>query len=423
MQKADARELHHDETLGLMKSRVLRTIFAIALCWSWLGAASFGEPKAATQGDLPKPEVIVFCDHSSIQENDELIVDLWFSNTTDVELSKVVLHVDSPAFLRWYTVDTTGKKEAVSDQGEPWTFGPVKPGAISTCRLSLKSGSDIQVGDFSLLFAFEYEWSAGGATRAAMVSSEKTLRVNLFGSDAIAGIPLALAGFIVPGLFCWLAARLFKVPGTIELPLGDRMIYSVLISILFVVAGRWISVLEITNGIGAKKLSYLAAAGILLGVLIGVVWKWWSAAQEARLIQEDDSAETVLLKLLRKNQSGKKPKVTVELADGRRYAGSAFYRGPSATIILVGWCKISQRSVKPPVLDQMRSLAKDSKYSQLLELAINSHASLSWDGVVEWLPDGSQNYSESAFKKWDHVKANDQPEPEAAEYPPVRLIE
>jgi hypothetical protein len=68
------------------------------------------------------------------------------------------------------------------------------------------------VGDFNFLFTFEYEWPQQNSLQQSFVVVEKTLKVSLLGSDSVAGIPVGLAGFIVPGLiFWWIVAR-FNVP-------------------------------------------------------------------------------------------------------------------------------------------------------------------------------------------------------------------
>jgi hypothetical protein len=78
--------------------------------------------------------------------------------------------------------------------------------ASIAARSSLKhevyfhTGATTDVDEYNLLFRVPYQWQAQKQAAASFVRAEKVVKVNFPGNESVAGVPLALAGFIIPGL-------------------------------------------------------------------------------------------------------------------------------------------------------------------------------------------------------------------------------
>lgn len=261
-------------------------------------ASGSAEPQTAKES-VTKPVASIFFERQTIRENDSVAVSLWFSNEGNLNLKEVELFIEAPDFLSWQD------ESCQSAIGKPLSLGPVKANSVLTRKLCIKTGSDVSVGSFNIAFSFAYRWEANGLTYQSVLVSEKTLASTLFGSDTVAGVPLNLAGFVVPGLFFWLVLSLLKVPGSMQLPLGDKMIYSVVVSIGIVGLAGWFKRIDTSGGIGIVRLARLAAVGIVLGLAVSGGYYVARAVRRrrarTRVIDAYDDPDVVLEKILRQN--------------------------------------------------------------------------------------------------------------------------
>jgi hypothetical protein len=161
-----------------------------------------------------------------MRENDQLQAKILISNEWDKPLADVVLRVTAPTFLSWSDTSCAEWKGATQGAANIGTVGANDFREVTVC---LKSGSDILVGDFNVSFTCEYSWPIGQARGRSFVTADKTVKSSLLGSDTVAGVPIALAAFIVPGLFFWLVLERFKVPWNVGSALGDKLVYSVVV--------------------------------------------------------------------------------------------------------------------------------------------------------------------------------------------------
>jgi hypothetical protein len=268
---------------------------------------------AKSVAESPKPTTTVSFERQALRENDTTAVEVWLNAESEPEITSVALDISSPDFLEWFDASCSqklaGKDIALEPAGSKSTFHK---------RLCLKSRSDITAGEYNILFVFKYQWNKDKESRTALTSSEKSLKVNLLGSDSLAGIPLALAGLIVPGFCFLLILRACKVVGTEGV---DLMIHGVVVSLGFiglakllrrVVAGwGWtgfaqkLHYLDASSNVSVDKLIWLAAFGAGLGGLVALAYYSYKGIKTRRMlafeIKAGDDDSTVLYKLLRKD--------------------------------------------------------------------------------------------------------------------------
>lgn len=343
-------------------------------------------PSPAASPPTP-PTVTVSLERSVIREEDNVPVNIWLTNPGSQALNEVQVSITSPGFLTLSTSQCAGTlvKSAVK-------FGSVPANSSTSCTLNLVTTKDkeIVVGDYNLLFTFQYQWQDNNGVHGSVVTTEKPVKVNLLGTDSVAGIPLALAGFIIPGLFFWIAIRLFKVPWGVDLPLGDKTIYSIIISSLFMAVGAWYDYFNVNNGISLNKLLKLAGAGFAAGVVLAIAYHVWARRQrkkrEANRISFNDSEAVIFGKALELNSNynpGKlrrllalifpraayrKPVTLVRLSDKTEYVGS-FAVTDEESVVLLGWFSINPAGANQATLTEAKRLEEQGKILELYRFA------------------------------------------------------
>lgn len=345
-------------------------------------------PSPSPAASPPTPPIVtVSLERSVIREEDNVPVNIWLTNPGSQALNEVQVSITSPGFLTLSTSQCAGTlvKSTVK-------FGSVPANSSTSCTLNLVTTKDkeIVVGDYNLLFTFQYQWQDNNGVHGSVVTTEKPVKVNLLGTDSIAGIPLALAGFIIPGLFFWIAIRLFKVPWGVDLPLGDKTIYSIIISSLFMAVGAWYDYFNVNNGISLNKLLKLAGAGFAAGVVLAIAYHIWARRQrkkrEANRISFNDSEAVIFGKALELNSNynpGKlrrllarifpraayrKPVTLVRLSDKTEYVGS-FAVTDEESVVLLGWFSINPAGANQATLTEAKRLEEQGKILELYRFA------------------------------------------------------
>jgi hypothetical protein len=262
-------------------------------------------------------------------------------------LQNVRLEISAPKFTHWHekTCDTSLIANNTLNEAE------IAAHKTAPYKLCVTTDNEIEVGDFNTLFSLTYEWNINGVTKQSLVTTEKTIKVNLFGSESVAGVPLALAGFLVPGLFFWIFVRLWKVPWDQEA--SKEIIYSVLISVVVIGLGYylkqelpnwwWLKYLDIRNGISVTKLFALAATGIVLGNIVGASYYAWQRWKKARIISPSDTLITKVLKIGNQNSKYLHPKTTIRLKGTSEEVVGSLAATNSGTVWLIGWFKVDIR--------------------------------------------------------------------------------
>lgn len=219
----------------------------------------------------PAPALTISLQSSSLEIGDNSRVTIGLVNNSAYALYDLKLTMAAPEFVRLGAngADTVASYSSFLKSGLP-----------------LKISDHGKVGDFALLFTLTYHWKEGKQDHQGQVSVEKPLKIGLFGTDRVVGVPLAFAQFIVPGLFFLFILRIFGVARDKELGADDKIIVSVLISVtcLFIVdliakysGWAWTKQFDPDAPISVQKLFYLAFSGAVLGLLVTL---WWAARKK-----------------------------------------------------------------------------------------------------------------------------------------------
>ena len=323
-----------------------------------IAALATATPATATPTPFPtppKPTLAVVLQRQAIREDDELEAQVWISNDWDKPISDVTLQLNTPAFLSWARATCADwKRNSYQQNLQGTNLGAINGNDFRITTICLKSASDIMVGDFNVSFTCRYAWPMGAATGHSFVTTEKTLKSNLLGSDSVAGVPIALAAFIVPGLVFWLVIGWLQVPWNIGSALGDKLIYSVIVSVVLLWLISWLAT-DLSGSIGLSKLFWFAAAGAFAGGVIGGadhLARWWIRRQKQQQAAIADAAEVkvgdeplvVLEKLLNKYPDGRKPRAVVKSGE-TQYTGSLMEE-TAELVAIAGWFRIAKDNIQ-----------------------------------------------------------------------------
>ncbi len=328
---------------------------ALILLYATTSAFKAETPPPPEPEKAPTPQWTISLERGTLRENDHLPIRVVLSNPSDKALSNVNLRWnDLPGEVVMYaascgevTADPT-KYQKASQVAIGSLPAQSDTGSIDAVDLCLTSAA-VMNGDYNLLFTLRYDWPAKQGLAHGVLSSEKVIKTAFLGTDSLAGVPLALVGFIVPGLLFWLALDWWKTPWRIEGPtLGDKTVYSILVSLLLIAVASWWPCwefswwpclkkdLDITQGLSMRKLEYLVLLGAVAGMVIGGTDRWIRHIRTRDALQPTDDDLTLLIKLLRLNMGKNQPKTRVTLNSGQIFEGSIGARGPTHTF-LVGW--------------------------------------------------------------------------------------
>jgi hypothetical protein len=356
-----------------------------------------------TPPEMPPPAILVSFGRLSLRESDREQVELWLSNNSDQSLQNVTVEIATPKFVHWHQNSCDAQ-----EFGRSLNVGEIKPRSTVTHKLCLTTDSEINVGDFNALFTVKYEWDAGGARRQSFVSSEKTLKVNLLGSESVAGVPLALAGLIVPGMFFWIFLRLWGVP--LDKDFGKELIYSVLVSLALIASSYllrllfdsdWLKYFDISSGIGLNKLLTLAATGFVLGNFFGFLYYRWQRYKKSLLIAPTDIFIKRVEKIVRQNPGRLRPKTTVTLKTGGTFVGSLHATNNGITW-LVGWFSINlaAHANDADFIKKMRGYAEKNDYLNMLRLARQKNIELTTTDTIKEIAAGGAQTPRGMGQNW-----------------------
>jgi hypothetical protein len=208
----------------------------------------------------------------------------------------------------------------------------------------------------------------------------------------VAGIPLALAGFIVPGLLFWLFVKAFGARLAAS-GLSDQMVYSVMVSVGIIALGAWLRRWDVSSGVSIGRLITLGVTGAVLGLIAGVIdlgvrkfiayLNGEKAKQElrqrfAQQIDERDTEASLLGKLLELPAERRLEQPIFVLKNGQSYLGALGARtraidedgGNERTVCsLVGSFAIDFTHAQGDILIRMTALRDERKLRELVQLA------------------------------------------------------
>jgi len=305
----------------------------------------------------PKPGLVVAFDRQLLRREQSIKATIWVSNDSEKTLSSSQINIASPSFLEWHDQSPDGKVVTL-----PLQLGPLPLHKSHSVVLFATLKDTFDVGDFNLLFIVPYTWQAGRSQQESVVWVEKSIKVDIFGTDNVLGVPLVFASFVLPGLFWLITMRLiFKVPFAQTPEKDDKLIFSVMVSAMIIATATFIRhwrdwpLLEnfsLNSQVGPEKLFYLMLVGVALGVAWGSVYRFlrfWQTREALRLEKErridiNDDDATLLNKILLLNPAYNGTPVMVCLKNGCKYSGF-HYAVTSQTVYLVGAFKVEKENL------------------------------------------------------------------------------
>jgi len=352
---------------------------ALVLLFATGSAFKTVAPPAPEPEKAPTPQWTISFERGTLRENDHLPIRIVVSNPSDKALSNVILTwSDLPGEVVMYA---TACDKVIADPTQYQKANQVPIGslpaqsdgksieAVDLCLTSQAVTND----DYNLLFTLRYDWTTNQGVAHGVLTTEKAIKSAFLGTDSLAGVPLALAGFIVPGLLFWLALDWWKTPWRIEGPtLGDKTVYSILVSLLLIAMVSWAprlkADLDITQGLSLRKLEYLALLGAVAGMLVGGFDRWIRHILTGRSLQSANDDITLLIKLLRLNVGHSQPKTRVTLKNGEVYEGSLGGQS-STTTFLVGWYNFHQDKARQAESKKIAEAITRKDFPRAAELA------------------------------------------------------
>ena len=322
------------------------------LCLFFLFPAGFSHPAysqspaaprqkdAPQQPTPPQPTLTVSFERSSLEIGDSMQVVLQLVNNSPIALSAIRVVVDAPEFIQLQ--DRQGPVPGTIDLPDLQPFSAIYRRQV-IARVLAKG----QVGDFNLVFTLSYKWTANKEQHESLMVQEKPLKIGLFGTDKIIGIPLAFAQFVVPGLFFLFILRIFKVSGGKDQGTDEKIIISVLISVLclFMVylyrglaTGKWSDRVDPGNTISVGRLFFLALAGALLGLAVVAGWyarqEYIRRKKNALAFTGDETNARLLWKALQLNPKYEGFPWQFTAKDGTVFIGSHYFETEFSYVLL-----------------------------------------------------------------------------------------
>jgi hypothetical protein len=318
----------------------------------------------------------------ALGESDAVYVQTWFRNETANVLTGLNVEILGPGFLEWHDQDCSGPVIT-----NPFPLDVPAPYAFVEHRFctKIKPHDEVKIGEFNILFIYHDQWKEGETLKQSMLPVEKPLKIVLLGNDNIVGIPLGLAGLVVPGLFFWFVVGLWKAPWGVGLALGEKLFYSIIVSAVFVVIGTWLPhrswlpSMDALKGISLSRLGQLAMTGIITGLIAGGFDKgfrlWRRKQRRAAAIKLDDPPEVLLEKLLNAHSGKQKPLTTVRLKDNTEYSGSLGAQTEDTTIV-IGWFTVASGSFPGTSASVAKKYMEKTRLADILELARNKNVTI-----------------------------------------------
>jgi hypothetical protein len=367
----------------MSRARIPEKLILVLLCFAFARS-----PQIQAQGNdraapVSLPSLLLTLERKTIRENDKIIADIWISNPSTVDLTDLKLSVSG----RFWSMDC-GNFTA--------TRLPAK--GMLHQQLCLKTGPDIEIGDFMASAVLQYSFEMGKQKGTSFVASEVPISAKLLGTDSIAGIPLELAGFIVPGLAFWLVLRMSGVPWGIASGLGDQLIYSLLVSLALIYASTALKLLKVDGGIGFQKLLHLALIGVAVGVVVSSIdflIRWiFRAKQSAKTPMPDDEAEATLLKLIRRHARKANPEARIRLRTNmnEEFRGSLGLKTPTFTV-LIGWFQFETKGLTEEKLKNLQSLVEKKQFEAAIDFANENKIPINLRNSIQKSTDGGDEAS------------------------------
>jgi hypothetical protein len=262
---------------------------------------------AQTPDTAPKIVMVVSLQQDSLLLGDQAAGVVEISNQSDVGADNALFDAALPDFLVLHagSCDSAAQTSAID-------LGSLPAHSVKTQAFCLNLNPSLaRAGSFNLLFKITYTWGQ----KTDLATAEKTVTVDLIGSQTILGLPLAFAGFILPGLMFLLALRWFKWAWVLSLSGEDKLVYSVLLSLLLLGPFSWLGnlislpglaqLLNFSQQVTIERLVAYLVIGYGFGLLVGWGNLRLRSNQENKIKVQDlsitDDPKTIIQKALLMN--------------------------------------------------------------------------------------------------------------------------
>ncbi len=324
----------------------------------WFGLTTVLSGQTAPRPAEPRMSVLLETD--ALAANDMLRGRLWLENPDTLSLSTATVQWAGPSFLE------IGKPNGTRCDvvGSQISLAPVPAKSVTSLDLCVKSARVVVEGTFTVGFNLVYGKRDSVPTSYVLV--EKPLRIGLFGSDTVAGVSLRLASFVVPGLLFFFVLQLGNVTRVATLDSLKLSTFSVVFSLLL--TGIAAAALPPTQarGISILRFAGLCAVAVVIAAFVLGVIRWRQNTASRRKVGGSDDEIVALTKALSVKGPLRSP-VTLTLADGQEFIGSASAGRPEGGTALLGWFEVSlPATLSTADRDDLKAMARNRDYAPLL---------------------------------------------------------
>ena len=288
-----------------MKNSKVFVIFAV-IC----AAAVFIHPqKAASAQDAANPALTlsVNLQQAKIRLNEPVKGSITISNATDEKVDSANLVIALPDAIRLYEADCTTQMDPAA-----FNISEFKGRKVMRWEVCYKLDSmQAHAGSYTIIYTLNYSWGEN----EAISTVEKAVEIDLIGVQSVFGVPLAFAGFVLPGLMILIMLKMFKAPWAVNQTSEERIIIGVLLSVLLMwaitaYAGQrtdvqWLQKFNLYEEVSLEKLILYIVSGIVVGLIFVILYKGIvllvNYLQKNKLITIYDSNKKIVKKALSLN--------------------------------------------------------------------------------------------------------------------------
>jgi hypothetical protein len=364
-------------------SRVLRTAQSATLLL--LLCCFGGTIQAQTVAKPPEPRMSALLESTALVPTESARIRVWVENTDSVPLTPAQLHWAGPNHLRLglFVNDKCVTEDSLDvpivSQSKPITLSPLQPKSVTTTDLCIRATSVVLEGAFTIGIVLLYGRSTELPTSYMLV--EKTIEVGLFGNDAVAGVSLRLASFIIPGLLFFFMLQIGKLSPFANLDSLKLSTLSVVFSFLLTLLAAKIKPLSEARAVSLVRFAALCGVAVAIGLFVQAV-KWIVDSRQQRraarateiqtkLEKEAAAAKvgpiddevTALRKAIDENPRVVGP-IEMTLVDERVLIGSVWGTTSDNGKALFGWFELDGTAAP-----QLATLKKNGDYAELLREA------------------------------------------------------
>lgn len=252
---------------------------------AWVVLLTILVAQDAWAGDTPELSATISLPVKSLKADQRVTVPIWLANSSSEKIQTIEVEIAGVESARLQSY------EACPDSGPsargwpgliealtPWksslplckgtaggSLGPIEPHKVIHTSLCICLGSEVQEGDYKLLFVFRPSLPTGASS---VVTAEKEVEVGLFGPQTVGGFSLRLMSLFVPGLvFLWLFPLFW---GTTIISGIERGVGAVLVSALLLAGSYGISPPGMPGAMSVKRLISLILVAVAAAAVGGI---------------------------------------------------------------------------------------------------------------------------------------------------------